>query len=209
MVIYALCMIPLAKHVREAIPNLVQLWYINNCASLVAPLTLPMPLLSLKNSGPSVASIQSRPRALRLGHALLAPHCPFLSRVETLVKYAGKYPQTAYVGLSKSFQQEWQYVQRVTPGIGAFFQPVEKAIKEKFRPALFGLPVSAIQDLRPLFTLLVREGGLEIPNPTESANRSFISSYNIVVELTDAFSTNNTPLDMAEFLQDVRKYRQN
>ena len=131
------------------------------------------------------------------------------SAVETLAKYAGKYPQTAFAGLTKSLQQEWQYVQRVTPGVGAFFQPVEDAIVEKFLPALFGLTASAVRDFRPLLTLPAREGGLGIPNPTESADLSFTSSSNIVEELADALRNNDTSFDVGDFLQDVRRRRQN
>ena len=35
-----------------------------------------------------------------------------------------KHPQSAYAGLQKSLQQEWAFVQRVTPGVGAAFGPV-------------------------------------------------------------------------------------
>ena len=36
----------------------------------------------------------------------------------------GCHPQTSYTGLQKSLQQEWAFVQRVTPGIGPEFQPM-------------------------------------------------------------------------------------
>ena len=45
--------------------------------------------------------------------------------------------QTAYAGLHKSLQQEWAFVQQVTPGIGNAFGPVETALKETFMTALF------------------------------------------------------------------------
>ena len=35
-------------------------------------------------------------------------------------------------GLEKSLQQEWEFVQRVTPGINNAFGPVEKALRETF-----------------------------------------------------------------------------
>jgi hypothetical protein len=38
--------------------------------------------------------------------------------VADIAKVAPNFPQTAYSGLQKSFQQEWQFVQRVTKGIG-------------------------------------------------------------------------------------------
>jgi hypothetical protein len=51
---------------------------------------------------------------------------------------ATKYPQSAYTGLQKSLQNEWQFVQRVKPGIGEHFQGVKKALATQFLPALFG-----------------------------------------------------------------------
>ena len=50
---------------------------------------------------------------------------------------ARKHLQYAYAGLQKSLQQEWAFVQRVTPGIGAEFGPVEEEIAKEFLPALF------------------------------------------------------------------------
>ena len=38
--------------------------------------------------------------------------------VETLSRVSCKHPQSAYAVLQKSLQQEWSFVQRVTPGIG-------------------------------------------------------------------------------------------
>ena len=48
-----------------------------------------------------------------------------------------KHLQSAYAGLKKSLQQEWYFVKRVTPGVGAAFGPVEEALQEVFVPALF------------------------------------------------------------------------
>ena len=56
--------------------------------------------------------------------------------VEILAGVSRKHPQSAYEGLQKSLQQEWAFVQRVTPGIGNAFGPVETALKETFVPAL-------------------------------------------------------------------------
>ena len=50
---------------------------------------------------------------------------------------ARKHPQSAYAGLQKSLQQEWAFVQRVTPGTGEEFGPVEEEIAKVFLLALF------------------------------------------------------------------------
>jgi hypothetical protein len=58
--------------------------------------------------------------------------------VADLASVAPNFPQTAYSGLQKSLQQEWQFVQRVTKGIGHEFQDVELALAKTFLPTLFG-----------------------------------------------------------------------
>jgi hypothetical protein len=47
-------------------------------------------------------------------------------------------PQAAYSGLQKSLQQEWQFVQRVTRGIGPEFASIEQTLAKTFLPTLFG-----------------------------------------------------------------------
>ena len=57
--------------------------------------------------------------------------------VRTLAGVAHKHLQSAYAGLQKSLQQEWAFVQRVTPGISNVFRPVEEENAKAFLPALF------------------------------------------------------------------------
>ena len=57
--------------------------------------------------------------------------------VRTLAGVACKHPQSAYARLQKSFQQEWAFVQQVTPGIGEEFGPVEEEIAKAFLPEFF------------------------------------------------------------------------
>ena len=56
--------------------------------------------------------------------------------VEILSGISRKHPQSAYTGLQKSLQQEWSFVQRVTPGVGNAFRPVETALKGTLVTAL-------------------------------------------------------------------------
>ena len=57
--------------------------------------------------------------------------------VKLLAGVGHKHPQSAYAGLQKFLQQEWAFVQRVTPGVREAFVPVEEALREIFVPALF------------------------------------------------------------------------
>ena len=45
--------------------------------------------------------------------------------VTDLTSVTQVFPQVAYSGLPKSLQQEWQFVQRVTKGIGPAFASME------------------------------------------------------------------------------------
>jgi hypothetical protein len=51
---------------------------------------------------------------------------------------APNFPQTAYSGLQKALQQEWQFVQRVTKGIGSDCQDFKLVLAKTFLPTLFG-----------------------------------------------------------------------
>ena len=57
--------------------------------------------------------------------------------VRTLSRVARNQPQSAYSGLQKSLQQEWAFVQWVTPNIGNAFITVEKYLHESFMKDLF------------------------------------------------------------------------
>ena len=89
--------------------------------------------------------------------------------VEKLAKVAKRYPQTAYVGLTKSLQAEWQYIQRVTPDIGPHFERIEAAIRDTFLPALLGDGKVPDETLRALMALGSKEAGIGITDPVASA----------------------------------------
>jgi hypothetical protein len=88
--------------------------------------------------------------------------------VETLARVARRFPQTAYAGLAKSLQSEWQYLQRVLPDSATSFAPVEEALQKVFLPALFQEP--EVGELRHLLSLAVSQAGVGISNPTLTAD---------------------------------------
>ena len=55
-----------------------------------------------------------------------------------MARIAIHYPQTAYAGLSKSLQAEWQHMHRVIEDVGEHFAPIEEALANVFIPALLG-----------------------------------------------------------------------
>ena len=57
--------------------------------------------------------------------------------VEITYRVAGKHTQTSYAGMKNPLQQEWAFVQRITPDIGTTFHPVEDELRDAFLLALF------------------------------------------------------------------------
>ena len=61
----------------------------------------------------------------------------WVALVRTLLGVDRKHLKTSYAGLEKSLQQEWAFVQQVTPNIGGAFSPVDYALQDYFPSALF------------------------------------------------------------------------
>ncbi|KAL3806424.1 hypothetical protein ACHAXA_007766, partial [Cyclostephanos tholiformis] len=102
----------------------------------------------------------------------------WVGAVKALSIVAVRYPQTAYAGFTFSLQNEWQYVQRV---------PLEKEIRTSFLPALLGIPLMAIDgDYRQLLTHGVKQGGLAIRNPVDTAQRIHSTSLVATRYLTES-----------------------
>ena len=103
--------------------------------------------------------------------------------VETLTGVSRKNPQFVYAGLKNSLQQEWAFVQRVTPGIGNAFSPIEKALLEIFVPALFeGLGGGALE--QGVTRLPVKQAGLALPDPTLTDPENWTTSCVITGHLS-------------------------
>ena len=87
--------------------------------------------------------------------------------VKTLAGVDRKKLQYAYSRLQKSLQQEWEFVQRVTPGIRDSYGLVEKVLQKTFLPALFqGLGEGAPG--RGVTRLPAKQARLELPEPTKT-----------------------------------------
>jgi hypothetical protein len=85
--------------------------------------------------------------------AWLAPQiATWVEGIHALARIGTHYPQTAYAGLSKSLQAEWQYMHWVE-NAGDHFGPIEEALANVFIPALLGGKKDG--QLRELFTLPV------------------------------------------------------
>jgi hypothetical protein len=107
--------------------------------------------------------------------------------VADIAEVAPNFPQTAYSGLQKSLQQEWQLFQRVTKGVGPAFRDVEHALSKTFLPTLFGDDFDKSDPRRKLYCLPVKWAGLAIPDPTVSADPNYDASVLLVSHILAAF----------------------
>ena len=119
---------------------------------------------------------------------------------------AKRYPQTAYAGLTKSLQAEWQYVQRVVPDCGDEFAPIEAAIANVFLPALFSAPLAEIEPLRELLALSPKQAGLGLPDPTTTAAAGYAASLGCTEDLTTSLQQ-RTELDTPAYTAAARRIR--
>jgi hypothetical protein len=134
--------------------------------------------------------------------------------VKTLAKVAKSFPQAAYAGLAKSLQSEWQYLQRVVPGVAERFRPIEEALAGTFLPALLATAAADVAPLRDQFALSVRHAGMGIPDPTQTAERCFASSEDCASTLTasllarETLDTHAYVIDAARRRRDLKKVRE-
>ena len=105
--------------------------------------------------------------------------------METLARVSRNHPQSSYAGLQKSLQQEWAFVQRVTPGINNAFGLVEKALRETFVPELSEVMGDGVLE-RGFTRLPIKQAGLALPDPTQTASENWTASCVITVHLVAA-----------------------
>ena len=106
--------------------------------------------------------------------------------VEIFAGVAPKHPQSTYAGLQKSLQQEWVFMQRVTLGVGKGFGPVETALKETSVLAFFEGLREGVPEQR-VTRLPVKQGGLALPDPSQTAPKNWTASCVIAGHLVAAF----------------------
>jgi hypothetical protein len=127
--------------------------------------------------------------------------------VERLARAAVRFPQTAYAGLSKSLQSEWQYLQRVLPDAGPAFAPVEQALREKFLPALMQETAGGLTEkLREYAALPVRKAGIGVPNPVDTAAACYATSVASTAPLTESLCA-GTDFDVDAYLREANAAR--
>jgi hypothetical protein len=105
------------------------------------------------------------------------------------------FPQAAYSGLQKCLQQEWQFVQRVTKGIGPEFASIEQTLAKTFLPTLFGDKYGDKDPRRALAGLPIKWAGLGVPDPTTLAQPNYEASILLCSHIFAAFRGVNVSSD--------------
>jgi hypothetical protein len=107
--------------------------------------------------------------------------------IADLAFVALSHPQSAYAGLQKSLQMEWQFVQQVVEGIGDDFSEIEKSIDDLFLLALFSDKLEDRDARRFLRKLPVKFAGLGLPDPVASSDSNLEASTLVCSHLLAAF----------------------
>ena len=243
MILCGLGIVPLAKLLREEVPEVLQPWYADDeamsglCGGIAKSMDLlqrmgpargyfPEPEKSILICHPDDAGrvqqilgrfqFQCRDGSRYLGGYVGTPESredwikpqieAWTRGVSELAKVATRFPQSAYAGLAKSLQCEWQYLQRVTPEVSNYFAPIEHAIATEFLPALLQLPAADVAPLRDRMALPVRYGGIGIPNPVQTADECYDASRDCTNELKTSLEDRKI-LDVKAYAQSVRTAR--
>ncbi len=91
--------------------------------------------------------------------------------IKVLASIAKTHPQDAFIGLSKSLQSEWKYLQRTTAIDPQWLLPLEEALRDNFIPALLGeADATAVPNAISLLSKLsTTAGGLGVPDPMRTS----------------------------------------
>jgi hypothetical protein len=123
-----------------------------------------------------------------------------LKKIEAWIQYIGKIskvakydPQSAFIAVSKSLQNEWNFIQRVINVDDCLFRSLKESICQSLLPNICGFEVNDLDAnmmLRP-----ARFGGIGIRDPVKSAGHAFKTSLQSTLILKDSI-TSGIPLDL-------------
>ena len=110
---------------------------------------------------------------------LVSKWCEELTKLSEIAKTQ---PQAAYAALTSRYRHKFSYFMQKINYISHFMSPVERIIKEKLIPALFGgFPIS--KEFRKLLALPYKSGGTGITAPTKNANKECNNSMELAGQL--------------------------
>ena len=140
--------------------------------------------------------------------------------VQATADMARHCPQHAFTSYQWSVQHCWTYVQRTTPDIGNYFDPLESTIYTELLPALFGF-AHELDDVQPSewidfwkdnesfnmirfrVSLPFKMGGLSMPYAHES-DRQYIASLNASGYMLDCMTGKRNDFKLPQAKESVR-----
>ena len=105
--------------------------------------------------------------------------------ISGLANIAQAEPQLAYSAFVYGTSKRWTYIARTTPGIADLLKPLEYQIKEEFIPSVIG-KLYVPDNIRELIGLPSRMGGLNITDPTLTAELEYSNSVKSTQALAEA-----------------------
>ena len=102
-----------------------------------------------------------------------------------LAEIASSEPQLAYAAFVYGTSKRWNFLARTTPGISPLMYKLEYHIKDTFLPVILG-KLFIPDNLRNIFSLPARMGGLGITNICETADLEYKHSTMATKNLVDA-----------------------
>ena len=116
---------------------------------------------------------------------------------DALANIANSEPQLVYSAYVYGTSKRWQFVCRTTPNIGRPLHKLELLIREKLIPAITG-GRTVSEELRQVFALPARHGGLGLSNPVEECNFEYENSLLLTAQLVDSIFQQCGQLDLDE-----------
>ena len=102
---------------------------------------------------------------------------------------------------------EWKFIQQVSPDANDQLIIIDKAIKEKVMPALYGLISSNNNNTRMKFIdLPIKYGGLASTNPSKDETTSYNNSQNMSKYLSDSLQQ-KTQFNFTTHLQIINEVK--
>ena len=117
--------------------------------------------------------------------------------IDDLSSIAKTDPQLAYSAYIYGTSKRWQFLCRTTPGISGFLHKLEEKIRSSLIPAITGRD-HITDDMRLLYSLPARLGGLGFLIPTEEADLEFSYSQIATKQLTEAIFNQERKLRINE-----------
>ncbi len=111
-------------------------------------------------------------------------------------------PQAAYAAYTHGLSSRWSYLARTTRGISHLFVPLEDTLRNLFFPAITGQP-SPNDDLRNIFALPARCGGLGMNKPELTSVSEYESSLRICRPLIDLILKQDSQYHMKVFCEQL------